>query len=349
MTLRSLACLLLACAGPLGAASTDPAPADVTNEKGKTFKGYVLDEQLGSGLTFCLGDPKDPAAARLTFAPGTYQVNYNDTQDVHLLTARMCVRTGKLEQALAQYTDASAEARYAWERQEALLGAATVAEQTNHLAQGIQALQSLRQAFPQSINLPQAIYLLGHEQALAGQKAAAEAAFTELRAHAQDWGVAASVRGIIGSAELAVSEGKVADAITALKPWLTSADLDPARHPAEFAQLGLYLASLQVKAKDAGAADTFRAVAYAPVGAVAQSQAQLGWARLLADLGDAGSLLGAFDHAAIAAVLPKGDDTVRREAIGLATALVPRIRATGADPAAQQKLSSEYNGYVSKL
>jgi hypothetical protein len=344
--------LLLPLAASAAAADQlDPAPAVMTQlATGKTFDGCVATESLSGGINFILGDPKDPGAARLPFKHGEYRLQYKDSQNLDLLRGQMAERTGKTDMAMTSLQAAASTARYEWEREEAAIDLAKVAMAAKKYDQGIQALKAFQAQFPDSVRIAEATYLLGQEMVLSGDMTGGIATFNVLKGHAKDWGISAAAMASLGSADAEAASGKLPAAIAELRPWMDAASgLDPAKNPDEFAAIGLELGKFLTQAKDPSAIATFTAVAYAPVGGADQASAQLAWATLLSDKGDAGSLLDAFDHAAIGAVLPGVGADTHAQAVALASQLVPRIGATGADEGAKQKLTVEYRGYLSKL
>lgn len=338
---------LLAFAGALVAADVVPAPAKVIKD-GKDFPGHVTSETLDGGLIL-VDDPRAANPVSTKFPPGTYQVEYRDSQHKDLLQARSFAAKGVegADKAIQSYTAAVASCRYDWERQEAYIGIARAAEAAKKYDAGVTALSGFEKDYPKGVLLPEVVFQKGRLLALKGDQAGAIKVLEGLRGKAKEWGVAAAVKGSLGIAEIHAREDKHAEAAAELAQW--SGKIDPAKHPADFGAAMLALAQAQHRAAMPAAADTFKQVAFSAAPQGVQAAAHLGWARLLSDKGDPASMLAAFDHAAIAAALKDADLAVRGEALKLAKGLVPKIASSGADDNQRNQLTIEYNDYIRKL
>jgi len=336
---------------PLGglACAADPSPATVTFTGGQTMANVYVVEETMEGISFIM-DAKDPNAARLTKAHGQYMVSYPESLNRDYKTGLIDEASRNIEGGITAYSAAAANGRYDWERQNAALGVARLAEQGGKAdyANAITVLTAMLAAYPDSVHAVDATYRLGNLELLNGDQAAALKVAAGLTDKASDWGIEASAMGAALSAQCALAAGQPAGAITELTPFFGD-KVTAAKNPEEFLHIGLVLAQAQLKANDPAALETIRQIAYSPASPAGQAAAHLLWATTLADKGDAASLRDAFDHAAIAASLTGGDPSIRGQAVGLATALVGRIVATGMDDAAKNKLKVEYGGYVAKM
>jgi hypothetical protein len=344
---RRLHCLLSVlplCSALLAA---EPEPATIRLPGGNTMGDFFVTSETIEGITF-VTDPKDPNAAQLHKSHGQYSVEYKPSMNRELNLGKSYEDSRNVEQGITAYATAAGAARFDWERQAAALGAGRLAQSGKpYYDTGIKILGQMLKDYPTSVNALEASYLLGRLQQLNGDQAGALATAQALSAHA-DWGIEAQAMGAVLSAQIQIGANQAADAITALKPWFTD-KLSATKNPDEFAQVGMTLAQAQIKTSDPGVLQTLRQVAYAPCSAARQSAAHLAWASFQADKQDAASLHDAFDHAAIAVVMPGVEPLVRGQALSLATALVPRIIAGGVDDQAKNKLKIEYNGYISKM
>jgi hypothetical protein len=338
--------ILLAVALAVSAAcpASEPAPAVVTKQPdGKPNSGAVISETIDGGITF-----KTAEGAEGSFGHGQYSVEYKQPgDDVDYMKAERAMAAKDFAKAIESYRASMAKSKFDWVRQNCAISVAQCAQALKKPEDGIAAIQALEKDYPKSVRLPEALLMKARLLVEKGDKAEAVKVLTALAGHDRDWGVREAAKGATGLAEIQLGEGKAAEVVTMLTPWLAKL----VKHPDEFSTIGLLLAQGQAASGAAPAAmETLRAVAFAPTDADLQGRAHVEWSKLLAAKTAPADLMSAFDHAAIAATLKGVDGAVRGEALKVAKDLVPKIVAAApGNEDAKNKVKIEYTNYLSKL
>ena len=340
----SLAALLVLAVGGFAA---EPAPAEIRKltdkgtvaESGGFDTAFVVGETV-DGIEFVVDDPK--SANRLTLKYGTYQVTYGDSGNVDFLRGKNIEDQGEWAKACEAYRKAAQSGKYSWVKETAAIRGAQCALRAKLPEDAISFTALLERDAPRSVWLDDALLVRGQAQVAKGDNAGAAKTFATLSTMSKEWGDTAAIFGARGQAGLLAAEKKYAEAAEVLAKLLTRLDSAQAGG-SELGMLRLELAgNLERAGKGDEAVAILRDVAYRAVGAEAQAEAHVAWARILASKADTASQTAAFDQAAMAASIKGATPATLAEARKLGLAALDKLAK---DPAVSAADKAEYKRY----